>query len=406
MVFRSNLGNLNPDCASGLTGAQSFLHFEEYVMLANKSVFPSSLPALVYTALFLALETIACSTETQYSCGYVGEEIQMSPIVGGFANSGYLKLDQRERNAVVRIDIEFDESPFHDVCSGVVISEKWILTVKHCLHNLKPLSIEVTVGDPTSGSGSASAGSGRAIIHDTLDVMLISMDSTIDNAGIDIAPVTVGSGTVPLNGLVEIAGYGTDEFNNHGARHFAVESIVSTDEMHIVVSGFGASGNCAGDSGGPLLTRGENGGIAVIGLLTSGSADCWGEDHYININTCRDWIFEKTGSLPLDRSANSCDTPDLTGRCYGDLVVWCDTENVRHAMRCSGGKECGWSQSEDGFRCVDLYRDPCEGVDDVGLCNEGEALRCIEGSLERSPCYICDADCMRFPDTGVVSCAY
>ncbi len=89
--------------------------------------------------------------------------------------------------------------------------------------------------------------------------------------------------------LVELSGFGQTDDGATG-RRFAVEAVSVVNDASISVSGAGVSGACAGDSGGPLLTRNESGDVAALGILSQGSPDCVGTDRYVRLLGVLDWL--------------------------------------------------------------------------------------------------------------------
>ena len=133
-----------------------------------------------------------------------------------------------------------------------------------------------------------------------------------------------------------------------GSLGFLVESItlITVDGSSITVSGFGASGGCEGDSGGPLLMRGTDGGVEVAGVLSIGSATCREDDTYARLDTIRDWIQTVTGPyVPVDLG---CGGVGPEGRCFYGTAVWCSGSAQLSATACSGRRVVRVGSRADG----------------------------------------------------------
>ena len=200
---------------------------------------------------------------------------------------------------------------------------------------------------------------------------------------------------------VELAGYGLTETGSSRALRFLVESITQMDASSIVVSGFGASGACDGDSGGPLLVRNPQGSLAVGGVLAMGSSTCNEEDTYLRLDPVLAWIQSTTGAYAA--GADACGTIDHVGRCLYGSAVWCDSGGLTAQSCDARGESCGWDAQGGLFRCVDSEADPCRGIDATGACRDNAALRCDHGTLLQTSCAPCGT-CRLNSKSGTPAC--
>jgi hypothetical protein len=205
--------------------------------------------------------------------------------------------------------------------------------------------------------------------------------------------------------LVQVAGYGSDEKGAQGRRTFLVERVVGVQSDEVRVSADGLAGACLGDSGGPLLIRGADGWVEVLGVLGHGSASCYGEDSYTRVDTVAAWIAEQTGGIAVSQPSESSEYSVLTsaGRCFGDVAVWREGKDARRE-HCGGGETCGFDATAEGFRCVPAGSDPCAGITDVGDCAGAVTRRCVAGQVQADDCALCGAGCGFSPASGVASC--
>ena len=151
------------------------------------------------------------------------------------------------------------------------------------------------------------------------------------------------------------------------------------------------SGACGGDSGGPLIVRGVDGAPVIAGVLSTGSPTCVDRDSYQRLAPARDWI---TDMIVPDHPPSSLDCGALAyqGRCLYRNAVWCENAQLV-ADVCETGQSCGWDTGRNAYRCVLTSVDPCDGVDSVGACREGNAKWCTEGVLTEEPCDACGQIC-------------
>jgi hypothetical protein len=337
--------------------------------------------------IFVALLVPACSSSNALSpeCPITGQQ----PLLNGVSHENYLGLAQSQISAIVQVVSAGQQNG--PLCSGTFIAPNWIITAGHCLKISSP---RVVV------QGEASAPLAvfpvvTSVAHPSVDVALLNVDASASDAGGDgglpgvVQLQTAGASAPPLasGDVVAIAGYGVTENSTTRSLRFLAESILSIDAKAITVSGFGKSGACEGDSGGPLLIRGSDGAPLLAGVMSVGSASCLEDDTYIRLDALQDWVSATVGpSAPID---TECGTITPQGRCFYGNAVWCEGAQV-NADRCVAPKRCGWDWSQNGFRCVDPSADPCDGVDSVGACVGESALWCYNGTLDRQSCRPCD----------------
>jgi hypothetical protein len=219
-------------------------------------------------------------------------------------------------------------------------------------------------------------------------------------APLDVAPLPIAA-KLPTGfsrgSLVQIGGFGEDAEGVVDRRGFLVAAIDEIEPEALIVSADGLGGACFGDSGGPLLTRADDGSVRTLGLLSFGAVNCFGTDHYTRLDEIE---------VDLEKSFVPTGTHDrlgTQGRCFDDRAVWFEKGEL-HASVCLGEQACGWSREAEGYRCVAASEDACAGIDDVGTCQDGNAVSCVRGRLEKNPCDACGFACERSPKTGGPVC--
>ena len=323
---------------------------------------------------------------------------QGQAIVRGNTDSQFLALSSEQQNAVVYLELmPANDSIPAQPCSGVLITKSRILTAQHCTQGYELSAVHVFFG-PNAAEPEFSTLAHFWSFDPSSDLMYIDIDSVPTQVAVPLSPIV--SAAPAVGALVELAGFGYDENFVRKQRRFAVETLVAASDQELIVSGEGNSGACGGDSGGPLLIRDDSGVPRAVGVLSKGSSNCMGQDHYVSLLSLRDWI--PTEDDPPSADTMACGNIDRSGRCYAGLAVWCD--GTVRGDRCDAESVCGWSAAADGFRCVRREDDDCEGVGTIGGCRGETLLECERGVTRERRCDSCDRTCRLDSRTGRYAC--
>jgi hypothetical protein len=325
-----------------------------------------------------------------------------APLVSAVGRAEYLMLSEAQEMAIVQLDVGPSGSQ-PTSCSGVLIDPRWVMSSAHCSSGSDRDMAKVRFG-VQARAPALELESSKLSVHPDLDLMLIELPISSDMLPIEVRPLPASTARPDpsLRGdRVQLAGYGTDEHGALAEREFLVELVTDVGERFITVDGATRSGACAGDSGGPLLVRDEQGHARVAGLLSAGSAGCNGHDLYTRVDLVSDWL---TGMLSAAANLDPepCGGLTLRGRCFGDTAVWC-SEGTLLANRCGAPLACGFAEAL-GFRCVQPDADACQGVYELGSCDGQHVLTCQGGALEMHECGSCSPECIVQPGSGRAGC--
>ncbi|HKO50456.1 MAG TPA: trypsin-like serine protease [Polyangiaceae bacterium] len=348
---------------------------------------PSRASVRLGAATLLVLLALSCGFEAEPGnaprCGASqGASAVTEGLVNGSDSAGYLALSRDRTIAIGKI-----ESPAADaLCTGIRVAETWALSARHCAFP----GARFVDGD---GSPSEVV---EWLEHPDVDVALARLSPGCGRH--QVLPIARPGVHLERLARASLAGYGLTEKYRAGGLSFLVERVVHADALAIDVSGFGQSGACVGDSGGPLLVRDSSGQAAVLGVLSVGASSCVGEDRYVRVDRLLDWIEQTTGALPV---SDACEAITSRGRCFEGQAVWCDDGRLA-AELCEDPARCGYNPSAGGFRCS---RAPsCEG-DEFGTCDSaGGATLCSESGLKHHDCATLGLDCGYDPRTGIAAC--
>jgi hypothetical protein len=323
--------------------------------------------------------------------------------VGGVSDARYLGLSMSQARAVVHVTLTLPDGARLNRCSGVVIAPGRALTAAHCARGEPAFSAELRFGADAAAPSAVVVTEGREV-HAELDLMLLHFDANeLGSVAVEaLQPPNAPLSPNVLGTLVALGGYGLDEAFLDGRRTFAVEQIVALDDEALIVDGAGLSGACVGDSGGPMLGRALDGSVRVYGVLSTGSADCRGEDRFTRLDRALSW-GDLAASAERVPAAESCGVFDSEGRCFGAVSVFCDGEQL-HREACREPEVCGYDEARAGYRCLAAAADPCGGVSDSGACDGHVAEYCERGVVRRVDCAECADRCGLSPATGKVAC--
>lgn len=317
-------------------------------------------------------------------------------IFGGVEEAAWVRLAPSQYGAIGLV--EPSDQDALEVCTGTVIATDWVLTAEHC-NVAEQLRFRSLHGDTQLFVGLQVS---EVVTHPDLDLALLH----IPDVGSFTVPIPIAEDDsfVAVGEPVQLAGVGLAENDLLGRLLFAVEPLTDVKPAFLEVNGFGRSGACAGDSGGPILVRDPQGRIVSVGVLSFGESSCLGFDVAVRLAPVVDWIDEVTqgsatpsaGTAPSD----ACEAIEREGFCAGDQVIFCE-EGAQQVVTCSSEQLCGWSDEHDAFRCVPAADDPCQGVGSSGACQSDRALRCESGDLVSQPC---NCACGRSSSDGRATC--
>lgn len=355
----------------------------------------SKVVACCVAAAFVSIGGVGCSTEA--ACP-PGKARSTQAIVAGTAIESFLGLGLEDKRAIVAM--RDGEWPTGSLCTGVLVRSNWILTGSHCLAMTNPV-----VDIPQDPEVAIRAMVVNRVPHPTLDVALVAIEPGAPTAGnAPVRPFGVGLDTQGVDWVgqrVELAGYGITESRAFDGLRYAVETVFELNAVKIRVDGFGRSGACEGDSGGPLLVRGDDGCPRVAGVLSSGSASCVNRDSYIRADLIAEWVTSVAGNEP--ETQVGCGAITAEGWCQHGKALRC-VDGLLLVDKCIAEEVCGWDQANRRYGCIAASKDPCRGVGSSGACSEHAALTCHAGKLTITECGPCGS-CIYASENGAPKCS-
>lgn len=201
-------------------------------------------------------------------------------LFGGAADAGH---PTRQDTLSRAIGVFYNGGATH-TCTGTFIRNGYVLTAHHC----RPQANDIFRTDAGCQGQVAFV-----VHHDALDVAVVR----VQTADCEPATLPIASGPPKLRRTYILTGVESGSDTPSGKLTYVAEPVTEVEPESITVDGFGQSGACIGDSGGPLLDLSAER-AEVVGVLEEGSATCHDWDRYVRLDGLHDWLDAVTTSVP------------------------------------------------------------------------------------------------------------
>ncbi len=363
----------------------------------------------------VAVLVLACQAESPQPEEESWLERLRLPIIGGSPESGYPAV-----GAVITSN---------SLCTGTLIASKIVVTAAHCISPYDPpkwfymgssiksptsiMNVDKSIRHPDYGTGYSL----NAQIHQH-DIAVLVLKTA--------APATpMPYRTASVNNLkgqpITFVGFGKSSIYNDYSSGTKMKVTVTMGD--VTTPGFwnyttssNPKNTCVGDSGGPAFHN-NNGVEEIVGVVSSGDADCVQTGFNTRIDTHAAWLAQMIaqhdpgGTQPGNCGNGVCDVGETSDACPSD----CPVSGGKLGDPCSGSTDCssgmicvvagtggvcasycadpnGGTGCPSGYHCVGLQNPPPNGngvcVKNTTDCGDGV---CDEGENYQS----CPKDCVK-----------
>jgi secreted trypsin-like serine protease len=191
-------------------------------------------------------------------------------------------------------------------CSGVLVAPRLVLTAGHCLNTSRG-PVKYAVFATGSGAFDIFVQPRKLIAFDAAPVRATNVDLALlrlaEPAPPSYAKVAVGAARkLPLgSAAITVYGFGRRVAANSQSggppqKMAAILTNLEPASAIFYVNSPAKSGLCFGDSGGPAVRQATSGPV-VVGVLSSGNANCTGGDIYASTGAGEAWIKSTSTAL-------------------------------------------------------------------------------------------------------------
>ncbi len=367
--------------------------------------------SMVACALVTSNLLSACGSDLRASIADLGH----APIVNGTAQPQSVRLSSGQALAVGAVMEATRGGGWESFCTATLVAPDVAITAAHCVvddwsgRDISPSEIRFAVG-PDAAAPTAMFTLAALASHPDYDpwgddahhdVAVLLLDEPATRQLPKLAPLTVNCDALDaksfVGSTVDNGGYGqtsTEGWPANSKKWWAEEEVTAQSSFDFTVDGYGRSGTCYGDSGGPSLSLQPGNSVRVVGTLSWGAEACGTIDHFARTDdNCSfyEQFFDVYGPAAAPTSAPPPPPPSTPAPTSQDATGDCDIEGVHFSA----------SEAQEAFAFfASMTCEVCDDLFDSRICED--AINDADACMVGSTCTGCSDDDNR--DDGV-SCA-
>ncbi|CBW25644.1 putative protease [Halobacteriovorax marinus SJ] len=220
--------------------------------------------------ILLSLLILSSCSKSEQAASGAGKELIASSIYGGD------RVEEGKWKSVVSISkLNYKDEVTTSFCTGTLIDKKTVLSAAHCFKRVKDYylrSAAITLDNIDAKERSFIRIKNVRIHPDytgensASDFALIDLESEANVSDDEILPIYTSTDYEKGQG-VELVGFGKTEAGTNGIK-FEVSTQIREDLQTEFSAGGNGKDTCAGDSGGPLFIKNEEGIFALAGVTS------------------------------------------------------------------------------------------------------------------------------------------
>ena len=346
-------------------------------------------------------------------------------------------------------------------CTGTLIEPTKVVTAAHCLDGFSASRMKFVTG-ANIDSPNTTTQVASIKVHPSYDDYNIRNDIGIVTLvaqpnGVEPMPIVTDMDSSWVGTDLFFVGYGASngyQQTGYGTKRAVWMGISEVNSTTFRYNDYGKN-TCNGDSGGPAFYRDDEGNYYVAGVTSYGDQYCveYGVD--TRIDAFLDFIDLQVEETPVETDGcqgetwegrcdgevlywcqdNSvkvfdCESADLVcgadpsgfnciepeevdpcggetyeGRCEGNVVVWCDNEEV-HTQTCGSNEACTYDTSASYYACREVEEDPCQGETYEGRCSGDTVIWCENEEVKSVDCDDRGLSCGYSSSASYYGCVY
>lgn len=288
-------------------------------------------------------------------------------------------------------------------CTGTVIAPRKVVTAAHCVVGVSASRMKFVIGSDITHPDARIQVS-QMIAHPDYDSQSIRNDIAlvmlVQDAPVTPMGVLDGMDANWVGASLFFVGYGVN--NGYQQTGAGLKRAVWIPISEVYPAAFRYDhdqvNTCNGDSGGPAFHLTQGGDYLLAGVTSYGDAYCTSYGVDTRVDAFRDFLGLDSGG-----DQNPCGQETYEGRCDGSTVIWCQDSQVYQQDCAETGMGCDYDPARDYYGCI-RSDDPCQGETFDGRCEGNLVIWCENEEVKSIDCSTSQAHCGYNSSKGFYDC--